>query len=82
VQRHSGRAELGRAALPIAHGLDRDRPQGGGVGVEAENDLTLPLLDECGEPVSEGENSSGPMAEGLPAELDRILRGLRGLALD
>jgi hypothetical protein len=51
----------------IAHGLDRDLPQRGRVGVEAENDLALSLLDERGEPVSEGENASDDTVEGLPA---------------
>jgi hypothetical protein len=39
----------------------------GRVGVEAEDDLAAPLLDECGEPVSEGENAFDSSAEGLPA---------------
>ncbi|HET9185718.1 MAG TPA: hypothetical protein VFN82_06195, partial [Solirubrobacterales bacterium] len=37
--------ELGGLALAIAHGLDRDLPKRGRVGVEAENDLALSLLD-------------------------------------
>ena len=64
--------ELGGLAVATAHGLDRDLPQGGRVGVEAENDLAAPLLDERGEPVSEGENASDTSVEGLPAVLDLI----------
>ena len=67
--------ELGRLAVTTAYGLDRDLPQGGRVGVEAEDDLAAPLLDERGEPVSEGENGSDTTAaEALPAGLSLILR--------
>jgi hypothetical protein len=67
--------ELTRIAVAIAHGLDRDRPQRGWVGVEAEHYLTASLLDERREPVREGENAPDGTAEGLlPAELDSILR--------
>jgi hypothetical protein len=60
-----GRAgELGGTAGATAHGLDRDRPQGGGIGVEAEDDLAAPLLDEGGQPVGEGSDASGGLAEG------------------
>jgi hypothetical protein len=60
--------QLRGIALAIAHGLDRDLPQRGRVGVEAEDDLAAPLLDERSEPVSEGDNASDPTAvEGLPA---------------
>jgi hypothetical protein len=62
------RGELRRVPLTIAHGLDRDLPQVGRVGVEAENDLASPFLDECSELVSEGENASDlTAAEALPA---------------
>jgi hypothetical protein len=73
-----GGAQLARIAGAIAHGLDRGRPQRGGVGVEAEDDLATALLDERRQPVSEGEDTPGATAEGLPASLSLS----RGLALD
>jgi hypothetical protein len=67
VQRDGGRRELRGLALAIEHGLDRDRPQRGRVGVEAEDDLATPLLYERGQPVCKRENASDRTAGGLPA---------------
>jgi hypothetical protein len=80
VQLNGRGGELARvAAAAIAHGLDRDRPERGWVGVEAEDDLTAPLLDERGKPVREGENASDSTAGGLlPAGLGLIRRSGRG----
>ena len=67
---HGRGGQFRRVPLPIAHGLDRDLPQGGRVRVEAEDDLTASFLDERSEPVSEGENALDPTAaEALPARL-------------
>jgi hypothetical protein len=80
---HRGGGQLRGVAIAIAHGPDRDLPQGGRVGVEAENDLAAPLFDERSELVSEGGNSSDTTAAGaLPAGLTRFQRGRRRLALD
>jgi hypothetical protein len=68
VELHRRSGQLRRSALAIAHGPDRDLPQRGRVGVEAEDDLAAPFLDKRSEPVSEGDNASdSTAAEGLPA---------------
>jgi hypothetical protein len=59
-----GGGELRRASGEVSCGLDRDWPQRGRVGVETEHDLAAPLLYEGGEPVSEGDDASGGLAEG------------------
>jgi hypothetical protein len=56
--------EFGRAAGEVSCGLDRDWPQRSRVGVETKHDLAAPLLDESCEPVSEGDDASGGLAEG------------------
>jgi hypothetical protein len=74
VDLHGRGGQVRRVPLPIAHGLDRDPPQGGRVRVEAEDDLAASFLDERGEPVSEGENALDPSAvEAFPARLGRPL---------
>jgi hypothetical protein len=74
-----GGGELARIARAMADGLDRDRPQRGRVGVEAQDDLTAPLLYERCEPVSEGENAPDLSAGGLlPAGLGLVGRCGRG----
>jgi hypothetical protein len=61
---HGAGGELRRSAREGSCGLDRDWPQRGRVGVETEHDLAAPFLNEGGEPVSEGDDASGGLAEG------------------
>ena len=75
MSRDRGAASLSRVARMVANGLDRDRPQRGGVGVEAEHYLTAPILDQRSEPVSEGEDAFDSTAEGLPDSLEWFFRG-------
>jgi hypothetical protein len=62
-----GGRELRRLARAIARGLDRDRPESRGVGIEAENDLAAPLLDQPRESVTERDDAFGCPAEGASA---------------